>query len=94
VAAIRAGATLRGAAAEVGIPRETLRSWIRRGHERPCSPYRAFSDEIDRARSVARADEALPELLVQTRKRAAAGSFIDEIALRRLEVMHQEGRLR
>jgi hypothetical protein len=60
----------------------------------PCSPYRAFSDEIDRARSVARADEALPELLVQTRKRAAAGSFIDEIALRRLEVMHQEGRLR
>jgi hypothetical protein len=94
IAVIRAGGTLAQAASEASIPRETLRSWVRRGHERPGTAYAAFSAEIDRARSVARADEALPELLVQTRKRAAAGSFIDEIALRRLEVMHQEGRLR
>lgn len=53
---LKTGAYVETAAAAAGVSKDTLYEWLKRGAKEPGSPYRAFSDAVEKAMADAELD--------------------------------------
>src|SRR4051812_11924849 len=78
--AVAAGASLEDACRHAGLPSDTLKSWLRRGHREKSTEFAAFADAVRAARREPLSEHEVVVLLGQ---RARGGSVTACVALLR-----------
>ncbi len=88
--ALKAGATIKSAAALVGLSPETIRSWINKGKTTPDTLFSGFAFEAEQAMALARA-----QLEMKWHDMAVNGQRIQEVTVikRRETKMNRDGEL-